>query len=247
MNTTITSAADLAAELVERAGGCDHADVILFPPFPNLETVHRIISGSNLALGAQDVFWEAAGAYTGEVSAGMLIATGCKWVIVGHSERRRILGESNAVVNRKLHAALDGGLRVILAVGETREERAAGGAEAVLRAQLEESFAGVPAEIMDKLVLAYEPVWAIGTGETASPDQARDAHAFLRSVLLELYGREIARDTRIQYGGSVTRFNAAELLSEPGIDGALVGGASLKVDEFVAIVEAVPSSGARRH
>jgi triosephosphate isomerase len=163
-------------------------------------------------------------------------------VIVGHSERRHILGESDEIVNRKLHAALRNGLQAILAIGETREERHGGHTETICEGQLRGSLAGVTPEAMARIVIAYEPVWAIGTGETATPDQAREAHAFARSILRAMYGEEIAEATRIQYGGSVTAENAAELMSQPGIDGALVGGASLKPDDFAAIVRAAGQS-----
>ncbi|MGI8967603.1 MAG: triose-phosphate isomerase [Chloroflexota bacterium] len=238
MNTVMSTAVDLAEDLVRRLGETSGVEIVLCPPFPNLEAVRRVIEASPLQLGAQDVFWEQSGAYTGEVSAAMLTAVGCDWVIVGHSERRRLLGESNAVVNRKLHAALHSGLQAILAVGETREERQAGQADAILRDQLEHSLAAVSASAMSDIVIAYEPVWAIGTGETATPDQVREAHAHVRAVVTELYGAEIATATRIQYGGSVTATNAAELLAQPGVDGALVGGASLKPDDFATIVRA---------
>jgi triosephosphate isomerase len=238
MNTTLDGAVALAEDLARRLGEMLDVDVVLCPPFPNLEAVYHVIEGTTLQLGAQDVFWQDSGAFTGEVSPPMLTAVGCEWVIVGHSERRHIIGESSEIVNRKLRAALHGGLRVILAVGETREERHAGQMERVLREQLEQSLEQVEAEPMERIVIAYEPVWAIGTGETATPDQARDAHAFVRRVLGELFGPDIAAATPIQYGGSVTAANAAELMAEPGIDGALVGGASLKPDDFAAIVRA---------
>lgn len=238
MNTTLTSATDLAEEMVRRIGQETVAEVVLCPPFPNLEAVYRVIDGSTLQLGAQDIFWEQSGAYTGEVSAQMLTAVGCRWAIVGHSERRRLLGESSETVNRKLRAALHGDLRVILAVGETRSERHAGQTETVLEEQLTGSLREVPGDRMSEIVIAYEPCWAIGTGETATPDQARDAHDVVRHILAGLYTDDVAQATRIQYGGSVTAANAAELLSEPGIDGALVGGASLKADDFAAIVRA---------
>jgi triosephosphate isomerase (TIM) len=242
MNTVRETAVDLAEELVRRIGQEADSDVVLFPPFPNLDPVYTAISGSALQLGAQDLYWGDTGAFTGEVSAPMLSAVGCTWALVGHSERRHILGEGDEVVNRKLHAALHGGLNTILAVGETREERHGGRTEDVLDTQLTRSLAGVRDEQMDRIVIAYEPVWAIGTGETATPDQARDAHAFVRSVLARLYGQEWADATRIQYGGSVTAANATELMAEPGIDGALVGGTSLKPADFTAIVEAAARS-----
>jgi triosephosphate isomerase len=238
MNTTLAEADSLAAEMVRRLGDVTGIEVVLFPPFPNLETVNRAIAGSNLQLGAQDVFWEDRGAFTGEVSAPMLVSVGCRWVIVGHSERRRILGESSQVVNRKLRAVLGNGLDAILAVGETKEERQAGHTEQVLEEQLTQSLAEIRASDVNRIVIAYEPVWAIGTGETATPEQASSAHAHVRAVLQRLYGEEIACDTRIQYGGSVTAENAAQLMVQPGINGALVGGASLEADSFAVIVEA---------
>lgn len=238
MHTTLPEAIDLADAVVRQTGDVTAVEVVLFPPFPNLETVSRSIAGSSLQQGGQDVFWEDRGAYTGEVSAPMLVAVGCRWVIAGHSERRRLLGEGSDVVNRKLRAALRNGLHVILAVGETYDERQSGRMERVLEEQLRESLTGVDAADMARVVIAYEPVWAIGTGETASPQQAVDAHAFVRRVLADLYGAAIAGATRIQYGGSVTAQTATDLLSQPGIDGALVGGASLKPDDFAAIVKA---------
>jgi triosephosphate isomerase len=241
MNTTLSEAREIAEEVVRRIGGVLEVEVVLCPPFPNLEAVYTMIEASALQVGAQDVFWEDKGAYTGEVSAPMLAATGCRWVIVGHSERRRILEESDQVVNLKLHAVLRNGLQAILAVGETLEERQGRRMEEVLKNQLRASLANVGVEEMERVVVAYEPVWAIGTGETATPDQARQAHAYVRSVLGALYGPDVADATRIQYGGSVTSDNAAALMAEPGIDGALVGGASLKPEDFAAIVAAASS------
>jgi triosephosphate isomerase len=238
MNTTLYEAIDLAEAIVRRVGDPAGVEVVLFPPFPNLHAVDQVVDGSALQLGAQDIFWEDKGAFTGEVSGPMLRAVGCRWVIVGHSERRHQLGESSAVVNRKLHAALRNDLQAILAVGETREERNAGRTEEVLCQQLSESLRDVTADAMVGLVIAYEPCWAIGTGDTATPEQAREAHAFIRSVLADLYGSEIADATRIQYGGSVTAGNASELMAQDGIDGALVGGASLKPEDFARICEA---------
>jgi triosephosphate isomerase (TIM) len=241
MNTELPDALELAEAFVRRIGEVGGVDIILFPPFPNLEGVHRTIDGSALQLGAQDVFWKSSGAFTGEVSAPMLRAVGCSWVIVGHSERRRILGDSDELVNRKLHSALNHDLFVILAIGESREERQAGATENVLRQQLEASLANVAGSAMDRIVLAYEPVWAIGTGETASAAQAAEAHNFVREILSDLYEEETASRTRIQYGGSVTPQNAGELLGTPGVDGALIGGASLKAEGFSRIVELAKS------
>jgi triosephosphate isomerase len=236
MNTTLETAIDLAGELTRRLHEVTQIDVVLCPPMPNLQAVRQVIDGTPLQLGAQNVFWEDSGAYTGEISPAMLIAVGCDWVIVGHSERRHLMGETDEMVNRKLHLALHHGLNVILAVGETRDERHADRTEEVLRTQIERSLLDTPVEAMDRVVVAYEPVWAIGTGETATPEEAREAHAFVRRVLAESFGEDVAAATRIQYGGSVNAGNAAELMAQPGIDGALVGGASLKPDEFTAIV-----------
>ena len=238
MNTTLLTALDLAENVLRRLGDVTNVDVVLFPPFPNLESVYRVIEAGATQLGAQDVYWEDSGAFTGEVSAPMLSAVGCEWVIVGHSERRKLFGESSEIVNRKLHAVLRHGLQAVLAIGETGEERHANRTEEVCESQLGESLAGVNPTDMERIVIAYEPVWAIGTGETATPDQAREAHAFVRLVLNRLYGEDVAASTRIQYGGSVTAQNAAELMAQPGIDGALVGGASLKPEDFAAIVRA---------
>ena len=242
MNTTLPAAVDLAENLVRQLGEMVGVEVVLCPPFPNLESVQRVIEASTLQLGSQDVYWEDSGAYTGEVSAPMLSAVGCSWVIVGHSERRKLFGESSEIVNRKLHAVLHRGLQAILAIGETREERHANRTEEICKQQLCDSLAGVSGADLERLVIAYEPVWAIGTGETATPDQAREAHAYVRLVLSQLYGEDLAAATRIQYGGSVTAQNAAELMAQPGIDGALVGGASLKPDDFAAIVRAAARS-----
>ena len=238
MHTTLDGAEALAAEVTRRMPMSLDVDVVLCPPFPNLETVARVIAATALQLGAQNLFWADSGAYTGEVSAPMLSAVGCEWVILGHSERRHLLGETSEMVNRKLLAALHSGLSVMLAIGETKDERHAGRMERVLRGQLEQSLAQIDGAAMERVVIAYEPVWAIGTGETATADQAREAHAFVRGVLRELFGQPVADTTRIQYGGSVTAANAGELMAQPGIDGALVGGASLKPDDFAAIVKA---------
>jgi triosephosphate isomerase (TIM) len=242
MNTTLPSARDLSQSILRRMGSILDVDVVLFPPFPNLQAVHTVIEASTLQLGAQDVHSEEFGAYTGEVSAPMLSAVGCDWVIVGHSERRHLFGETSEIVNRKLRAALQQDLQAILAIGETREQRHSGQTEEICGRQLAQSLAQITAEDMDRVVIAYEPVWAIGTGETATPDQARDSHAYVRSVLKGLFGNRVAQSTRIQYGGSVTAQNAADLLTQPGIDGALVGGASLKPDDFSAILRAASAT-----
>jgi len=235
MNTTLESAVDLAEELARRIVDPGGVDVVLFPPFPNLGAVYRVIEGGPLQLGAQDVFWEQQGAFTGEVSAPMLAAVGCDWVIVGHSERRRILGESNEVVNLKVHAALHGGLSIILAVGETREERHAGSTEQVLHEQLHHSLAAISSDVLDRIVIAYEPVWAIGTGEVATPDDVQETAAAIRARVSEFHGAETAASVRILYGGSVKPGNIAPIMAQPDVDGALVGGASLDAGQFAQI------------
>ena len=238
MNTTLPEAVDLAHTLKEQLSDLDLVEVVVCPPYTNIAAVGKVLAGSPIELGAQDVFWAKNGAYTGEVSVDMLRSVGVQTVIVGHSERRHIMGESNEVVNKKARAALDGELRIILAVGETGDERRAEMTEQVLDVQLRESLSGFTSSDFASIIVAYEPVWAIGTGLTATPDQAQAAHAFIRDWLKAEYGSDIAIGTVIQYGGSVTASNAAELLGQPDVDGALVGGASLKPDEFVGIVQA---------
>jgi len=213
-------------------------EVLLIPPYTSLESAGRHLVGSPVQLGAQDVFHEASGAYTGAISAPMLVACGCRYVLVGHSERRYVFGDGDATIRRKLDAALAGGLLPILCVGETLEERRADETEAVLTRQLSVALEGVDAEAMERMVIAYEPVWAIGTGETATSEQAQGANAGIRAWLSGRFDRPTAERTRILYGGSVKPRNAADLLALPDIDGALVGGASLEPAPFAAIVEA---------
>jgi triosephosphate isomerase len=219
-------------------GKDDRVHVGVFPPFPYLIAVAEVVRGTPVALGAQNVYPEKEGAFTGEVSPLMLADVGCQYVIVGHSERRHKLGETDAFINRKVHAVLAAGLKVILCVGETLPEREANQTEKVLDAEVSSGLAGVTAEQLARLVLAYEPYWAIGTGRNATPDQAQQAHAFLRRRVGQLCGAEAAQSLLIQYGGSVKPDNAASLLGQPDVDGALVGGASLQADQFMAIVRA---------
>jgi triosephosphate isomerase len=198
--------------------------------------VGRALSGSPVGLGAQNVYHEGNGAYTGEISVEMLQDLGCKYVILGHSERRHILGETDEQINKKVRAALKGDLTAIVCVGELLQQREAGQTQEVIRRQFDGSLAGVSAEQMGQIVIAYEPVWAIGTGKVATPEQAEEGHLDLRKLLKDRYNKAIAEAVRIQYGGSVKPDNAAELLAQPDIDGALVGGASLKVEQFLGIV-----------
>jgi len=208
------------------------------PPFTALEAVGRALQGSSIVLGAQNVHWEPQGAFTGEISAGMLKALGCAYVIVGHSERRQLFGETDAWVNKKARAVLHAGMRPVLCFGETLAERDGGRTLEVCATQLQGSLAGVTVEEMTHVVLAYEPVWAIGTGRNATPAQAQEVHAHVREQLVRLFGRPVGEAVRILYGGSVKGDNAAELLGQPDVDGALVGGASLKAQEFLAIIAA---------
>lgn len=240
MFTTAAGARDLAAQVVQGVGATPRVRIAVCPPFPNLSIVAEVLRGSPVVLGAQNLYPEKEGAFTGEVSPTMLLDVGCEYVILGHSERRHKLGEDNAFINRKVHAALNAGLHVILCVGETLDEREANRTEAVLDDQLTSGLAKVAAASMDQVVLAYEPVWAIGTGRNATPEQAQEAHAFLRRRLNELYSANLAQGVVIQYGGSVKPDNAATLLSQPDVDGALVGGASLVAEQFLAIVRAAP-------
>jgi triosephosphate isomerase len=238
MYTTAATAKALAKAVVEGVGGDTRVTVAVCPPFPYLAAVAQELRGSPVALGAQDCYCEQEGAFTGEVSPAMLTDVGCRYVILGHSERRHKLGETDAFINRKVHAALTAGLRVILCVGETLEERRADRTEAVLDAQLTGSLAGLNAKGLANVVLAYEPVWAIGTGQNATPEQAQQAHAYIRRRVGERFGAEAAAALPILYGGSVKPENAVGLLHQPDVDGGLIGGASLKADQFLAIVRA---------
>lgn len=238
MNTSRAEGAALAAAVAAKLGAASEVEVAVCPPALYLEAVGKAVAGSAVGLGAQNCYHEAKGAFTGEISPQMLVDIGCHYVILGHSERRAIFHESNQAVNQKLQAALAVGLTPIVCVGETLSERKAGNTASVVRGQMVGSLAGLSAEQMLKLVIAYEPVWAIGTGVVATPEQAEEVHADLRRLLETRYNSEVASSLRIQYGGSVNAENAATLLSQPNIDGALVGGASLKAESFLAIVAA---------
>ncbi len=239
MNPATTEAAVALAEAV-KAGVGPAADVrvAVCPPSVFLHRIDQVLEGSPIGLGAQNMYWKPEGAFTGELSGAMLVDAGCTHVILGHSERRHGLGETDAQVNAKLHAALGVQLIPIVCIGETREEREAEQTEDVLTGQLTGSLAGLTPEPMAGVVLAYEPVWAIGTGLTATPEQAQSAHAFIRNWLAETFGAATAARVVVQYGGSVKPENAAELLACPDIDGALVGGASLKAADFLGIIKA---------
>ncbi len=238
MNTTLPEAKALAAAIVQGVGSDTRVDVAVCPPFVWLTAVAEILKGSPVSLGAQDVHYEKKGAYTGEISAAMLKEAGCKYVIVGHSERRHGLGETDSAVNHKVHTALEEGLHVILCLGETLSERERNLQERVFQRQVYAATAGLSDEQFGRLVMAYEPVWAIGTGKVATPEQTQQAHHNIRLRLAQLYGEKIAGALPILYGGSVTPDNAAGLFCQPDVDGGLIGGASLKADSFLAIVKA---------
>jgi triosephosphate isomerase len=240
MNMTAPESVRLAQDLAARLGAGAGPEIAVCPPFLSIRPVAEVLGSTRILVGAQNMHWEASGAYTGEVSAGMLLDAGADMVILGHSERRHGMGEDDAMVNRKLRAALGAGLRPIVCVGETLEERESGRTDDVVLGQVRGSLAGLSAEEARGVVVAYEPVWAIGTGKTATPDQAQEVHAAIRGVLTEMLGEPVAAAMVLQYGGSVKPGNAADLLGRPDIDGALVGGASLDADSFAKIVEAAP-------
>jgi triosephosphate isomerase (TIM) len=238
MNKTADEARTLALELRRRLEGYSNCDVAVCPPFLSIPAVVEALRGTQIDVGAQNLFWEKSGAYTGEVSPGMVVSAGCRYTIVGHSERRQYFGETDETVNKRLKAALANVLKVIVCVGETKEERVSNITHQIVRRQIEAAFLGIMPEQMTDVTVAYEPVWAIGTGLTATPDQAQEIHAFIRGLVKERFGTSIAGELRIQYGGSVKPDNARELLGKPDIDGALVGGASLVAADFEAIVKA---------
>ena len=242
MNLDRVQAVALAEGLAGEIGSEDEVALAVCPPFLYLEAVGGALAGSTIKLGAQNMYYEAKGAFTGEVAGPMLTDLGCTYVILGHSERRHVFAESDELINRKVQAALEVGLEPILCVGELLKEREAGRTEAVVRQQVEAGLAGVSAEGLSQITIAYEPVWAIGTGLTATRAQASAVHGFIRKVVGGLYGPEAAQALTIQYGGSVKPENAGELLAEPEIDGALVGGAGLQVASFKAIVRAAAAA-----
>jgi triosephosphate isomerase len=241
MNLKRDEAVNLARG-VGAAAGDGEVDVLVCPSFVYLDAVSQAVQGSKVAVGGQDVYFEEKGAFTGETSTGMLKEVGCSYVILGHSERRNVIGEDDALINQKLLAALAAGLTPILCVGELLEEREGNKTKEVVQSQMDGSLAGVTEEQIAQCVIAYEPVWAIGTGKTASPEQAQEVHADLRTLLATRYNQAIADGVRILYGGSVKPENAAQLMACPDIDGALVGGASMKADSFAAIIAAAETA-----
>ena len=239
MNLNREQAVALANGLAEKTAKLgDRADVAVCPPYVYLDSVRDALRGSSIAYGSQDVYHQANGAFTGEISAAMLVDLGCQYAIVGHSERRRIMGESDEAVCKKTGAALAAGLTAIVCIGETLAEREKNQTFDICASQLLGSLAGLTAEQLAKVVIAYEPVWAIGTGKTATPGQAQEVHADLRKLLANRYNPQVAEAMRLLYGGSVKADNAAELLKQPDIDGALVGGAALDAEGFSKIIAA---------
>ena len=240
MNTDSRSSIELVKGIAsgssEVAGRGVHVAVL--PPFVYLQAVAEALRPTSIALGAQDIYYEPKGAFTGEISASMLKDIGCTYVLCGHSERRHVIGETDELINKKVGAAISGGLLPILCVGELIEERKASKTEEVVTRHVRAGLAGLSAEKASAVTLAYEPVWAIGTGLTATPQQAQEVHSLIRELLSEMYGTELAEETRILYGGSAKPGNAADLMRQQDVDGLLVGGASLKADDFVAIIQA---------
>ena len=244
MNKTVPESLELVAEIQQGLPRLDHVEVALLPPFTSLWPVSRSgIGDDGVVFGAQDIYWEEKGAYTGEISP-LMVAGWCRYALIGHSERRQLFGETDETVNRKVHAANNHGLRPMIAVGETLEENESGQTEAVLGRQVPAALRGVDEQHGLELVLAYEPIWAIGTGRTATPDHAEQSCALIRRLIVEALGPAVADYARVLYGGSVNAANSAELMAQPNIDGALVGGASLVAADFLQIIEAAASAPA---
>ncbi len=236
MHKTCPEAVETARALAGMTTDVEGADIMIAPPFPALAPVAEALAGSRIGLGAQNLHWEKQGAYTGEVSADMLVSAGCSYVIIGHSERRHVFGETDEAVNKKTRAALAAQLTPVLCVGETESERDAGKTFSILDKQVQKGLDNVNLDAASPLIVAYEPVWAIGTGRTATADQAEEAHAHIRQLLAQQLGRKRADTVRILYGGSVKPENIAELMARDDIDGALVGGASLDADTFSRLI-----------
>ena len=239
MNTDVKAAVELASAVVEAVGDSGKVGVAVCPPFISLSSVNEVLSSSKskIKLGAQNMHHQDKGAFTGEVSASMLVSVGCNYVILGHSERRQYFGETDQGVNNKVFMALSRGLTPIVCVGETLTEREGGNEQSVVESQVQEALQDVEIEKASQIVIAYEPVWAIGTGLTATPEQAQEMHAFIRTLLVEQYD-DIGNKVHILYGGSMKPGNALELMQNKDVDGGLIGGASLKAQDFAAIVEA---------
>lgn len=237
MFTNLAEATELVKTLKSEVGDLSNIEIGVCPPFVYLSAVKDIIHDSNINLGAQNSHWQKEGAFTGEVSPVMIKDIGCAYLIIGHSERRHQMSETDDIINKKLKAALETGLIPIFCIGELLEERQEGKTESVLRRQLEQGLNGITPEQMSQVIIAYEPVWAIGTGKTATPEQAQESHSFIRKFIATIFSETIASDIRIIYGGSVKPENIRDLSAQPDLDGALVGGASLKADSFSQIIK----------
>ena len=236
MNKTASEAKALVEELKAKVKDITSVEIVVCPPFTALDAAVKAAAGSNVKVGAQNIHWAENGAFTGEISAQMLKETGVEYVIIGHSERRQYFGETDETVNKRLKAALAAGLKPMVCVGELLEDREGGNTEKVLFTQLEGGLSGISAEQMEQIVIAYEPVWAIGTGKTATPEMADQTHCYIRQQLGDMFSRDVAEKIRIQYGGSMKADNAAALVAQPNIDGGLIGGASLKADSFADLI-----------
>ena len=236
MQKTVKEAVDFVTRLQKALGDWEETEAVVAPPFVALSPVAERLAGTRIALAAQDCFWEEQGAFTGEISPPMLQDVGCRYVIIGHSERRAYFGETDETVNNKVKAVLSHDLLPIICVGESLEERERGDTFKIVERQIQEGLKGLDGAVVQTLVVAYEPIWAIGTGKTATPEQAQEVHAFIRGLVATIFSPEGAEGIRIQYGGSVKPDNVDELMAQPDIDGALVGGASLEVDSFARIV-----------
>jgi len=237
MNKNISESIELSNALKRSLADIVEIEIVLCPPFTSLSDVKEVIMDTNIRLGAQDCYWEKEGAFTGEVSASMLKNVGCVYCVVGHSERRQFFGETNQAVNKKAKALLVEGIKPIVCVGEKLEERKAGKTFDIVKDHVENSLAGLSKDEMLNTVIAYEPVWAIGTGVNATKEQAEEVHKYIRELLAKMYDKDTANQVRIQYGGSVKPENIKELIAQPDVDGALVGGASLKADSFTGIIK----------
>lgn len=243
LNKTVSEAVETVDALKPLVSGVSNVDVVVCPVYTALYSAAQAAAGSNVEVGAQNGYTKESGAFTGEVSPQLIKDTGCTWVILGHSERREYFTESDAFLNEKLYFALSAGLKVMFCIGETLEEREGGKMDDVLTRQVTEGLKGLTEDQFANVAIAYEPVWAIGTGVTATPDQAESAHLFVRGLVRDQFGDAVADGLRIQYGGSAKPDNAAELISQPNVDGFLVGGAALQADSFAAIVNAVSAHG----
>ena len=238
MNNDLNESQNLVSGIINGLGNDEKCDVIVCPPFTSLNDVNSLIRDTRVKLGAQNMFYEDDGAFTGEISARMLKSVGCEFVILGHSERRTIFGETDEVINKKIKKAIDSGLKVIFCIGETLSQRENGTTNDVVRLQLIKGLEDVSEQDLKNVIIAYEPIWAIGTGKTATPEQAQEVHSFIRNLIQKIYSNDSGEELIIQYGGSVKPDNAATLLAQSDIDGALVGGACLKADSFLSIIAA---------